>query len=175
MEDKPLDIQYLLQYNPTTNNTSDSDSTMKTTTTINNNTNTLRSSTSINTTKSTNIFSRMLSNHSSTSNQSSNNRLKKPHYKHIKGIYNTYPVDIHTLVSLVTVSPHIALIVDAPVTLKPGVELLTIAVGPQLASKFSAVDNNPNPSSASSAKKPPAGCPIAIQTDQHVKFLAQVW
>ena len=134
----PLDIQYLLHYSPAsyssegkegTNINSNTKSTVAPAAAATPGTNTAAaskpsasSSTSINTTKATSVFSRMIGDGASNSSSSGggSGRSRKPQCKHVKGIYNTFPVDIHTLVSLVTVSPHIALIVDAPVTLKPG-------------------------------------------------------
>ena len=135
----PLDIQYLLHYSPAsyssegkegTNINSNTKSTVAPAAAATPGTNTAASkpsasssSTSINTMKATSVFSRMIgdgASNSSSGGGGGGGRSRKPQCKHVKGIYNTFPVDIHTLVSLVTVSPHIALIVDAPVTLKPG-------------------------------------------------------
>ena len=135
----PLDIQYLLHYSPASyssegkegtiaSNNSNTKSTVAPAAAATPGTNTAASkpsassSTSINTMKATSVFSRMIGDGASSSGGGGGGggRSRKPQCKHVKGIYNTFPVDIHTLVSLVTVSPHIALIVDAPVTLKPG-------------------------------------------------------
>ena len=77
-------------------------------------------------------------------------------------------------------TPHIALIVDTPVIMKPGTDLLTVAIGPQA---FDDDEENTgrdeyhrdqNRSTEDGGTSSPPGCPVSIRTDRSVKFLAQV-
>ncbi len=114
--------------------------------------------------------------------------------------YSNGVLVVHNMISATALCPHISLVVDCPVTLKPGSELLTVAIGPReegwkpFGATVEPLTQYPLPGEGaddddddvwlqrnmnsrvrkSAPAKPAGGCPILVQTDKHVKFLTQV-
>jgi hypothetical protein len=95
-------------------------------------------------------------------------------------IYDNAYAAVSNMVAIVTASPHIAMIFDKAIPLRPGAELMTIALGSAAAPIPGRTDTSKSASSAESistssvAVAEPDGCPISVETDANVKFLAQI-
>jgi len=95
-------------------------------------------------------------------------------------VYDNAYAAVSNMATVVAASPHIAIIIDKAVPLHPGAELMTIALGPQ-GDNDKDNDNTYSKEGMASigtgtTKAPviPDGCPISIETDNHVKFLTQI-
>lgn len=100
---------------------------------------------------------------------------------------NSVPMgdNIDTIMLMKVSQPHISMIVDRPITLKPGSEIFTFFAGPRPAGwvpfgseDMSGVLSDPStPSTTEHVKndqKEVTGCPILIQTGPGIKIMSQV-
>lgn len=87
---------------------------------------------------------------------------------------------VSNIASIVTASPHIAIIIDKAMPLRPGADLMTIALGPTVQDHHrghqgsSITTTGRDAVAVPVAAVTPDGCPISVETNDHVKLLAQI-